>query len=72
MSSYKDKKIEEFVKTDEIIELPSEPRVKKRKAIVANITSEWVTLDIGGLGERIPYNQKDHANLKRGDELYVT
>lgn len=66
-------------KSGEKTELPKEEKKykqeykKQRKGIVSLvIKGNRVILDVDGNGESIPYNQREHENLKIGDVLIIT
>lgn len=42
---------------------------KKKKGTVENITDTWITINVNGNGERIPFDAKVHKDLKKGDPI---
>lgn len=64
-------KIEKKQAYDSLLEKQPVVKAKKRLAVVININEKGITLNVGGNGERIPFDPAKHSNLKKGDTIEI-
>lgn len=68
----------EMGKSEEKLEFPKEEKNKKielskkqRKGKVSSILQYRIIVDVDGLGESVPYDEKIHSELKIGDIIIL-